>query len=216
MKLINVLSEKFVKTLNDPPYYRNLKTFDKEHWFEGVWRTINQSYRRIPGGMGDLKNDDNKKKLKNDIFSLIEGFPNDNLMVDEWYQKSIKSLKNKYEKLTIGTSQKLINMMIKYILTSYYSGGHTDEQLSINLRKNINLIHIPIDEYVIRNYGKEFKDSKDFIQNNKLGFGNNKSPWSYLELYSDYEKFQIKIREKRKVLFYNSPLELEMDILWKK
>ena len=94
MKLINVLSEKFVKTLDDPPYYRNLKTFDKEHWFEGVWRTINQSYRRIPGGMGDLKNNDNKKKLKNDIFSLIEGFPNDNLMVDEWYQKSIKSLKN--------------------------------------------------------------------------------------------------------------------------
>ena len=70
--------------------------------------------------MGDLKNDDNKKKLKNDIFSLIEGFPNDNLMVDEWYQKSIKSLKNKYEKLTIGTSQKLINMMtINIILLDY-------------------------------------------------------------------------------------------------
>ena len=56
----------------------------------------------------------------------------------------------------------------------------------------------------------------DFIQNKKLGFGKNKSSWSYLELYSDYEKFQIKIREKRKELYYNSPLELEMDILWKK
>jgi hypothetical protein len=49
-----------------------------------------------------------------------------------------------------------------------------------------------------------------------LGFGKNKSSWSYLELYSDYEKFQIKIREKIKELYYNSPLELEMDILWKK
>ena len=119
MKLINVLSEKFVKTLDDHHYHRDLKTFDKDHWFGGVWKTIVQSYM-TKGGMKDLIN--NKEKIQNDLFSMIDDFPIDKSKVDEWYESSIKYLKNKYEKLTIGTSQKLINMMIKYILTSYYSG----------------------------------------------------------------------------------------------
>ncbi len=211
MKLINVLSEKFVKTLDDHPYHRNLKTFDKDHWFGGVWKTIVQSYM-TKGGMKNLIND--KGKIQDDLFSMIEDFPIDKSKVDDWYESSIKYLKNNYPGLTIGTSQKLINMLIKYILTSHYS-RHTDEKLSFNLRKNLELIHIPIDVEVLKNCRKKFEEFKKFIHvQNKLGFGNNLSSWSNLESYSDYEKFQNKIRVKRKELRYNSSLEFEMKELW--
>ena len=130
------------------------KTFDKNHWFGGVWKTIVQSYM-TKGGMKNLIN--NKGKIQDDLFSMIEDFPNDKSKVDEWYESSIKYLKNNYPKLTIGTSQKLLNMLIKYILTSHYS-GHTDEKLSINLRKNLELIHIPIDAEVLKNCRKKFEE----------------------------------------------------------
>jgi hypothetical protein len=46
------------------------------------------------------------------------------------------------------------------------------------------------------------------IENGNNGWTNWEGP------YPDYEKFQIKIREKRKELRYNSSVEFEMKELW--
>ena len=220
MKLINVLSTEFVKKL----YHRkgrwkvNLKKFNKDKWFDGVYNSLGWRVKKSPGD--PLKYDPKlEEKLKDEIFELIYSFPDEKEKIDLWYKKTIIFISKEYP-FNMGRSQKLINLLIKYFITSYYS-GHVIQPISKKLVNHINKIHIPIDNIVLKESYKQGNSFKNFITNDgqfrkgMWSIENGNNGWTNWEgPYPDYEKFQIKIREKRKELFYNSSLEFEMKELW--
>jgi len=85
-----------------------------------------------------------------------------------------ENLRNKWSELSFGQAQKWINMTLKYWLLF----GNDRIQ---SIEKNSQYFHIPIDSYVQKGMFEE----------------KNPKPWSKLDNYHDYFKYQLKQRQKQ-------------------
>jgi hypothetical protein len=93
---------------------------------------------------------------------------------DEYHKKWCLSLKEIWHEISIGQSQKWINMTLKYWLL------FGDSRIK-NIELNAKYFHIPIDRYV-KNEMFEKKSNK---------------PWSKISEYSEYLEYQIEHRKKQ-------------------
>ena len=132
---------------------------NKDKWFDGSYSQLGWRVKKSPG---DPRQYDPKleEKLKDEIFELIYSFPDDKEKIDLWYRKTIIFISKEYP-FNMGRSQKLINLLIKYFITSYYS-GHVIQPISKKLVNHINKIHIPIDNIVLKN---SYKLTGNFFHN---------------------------------------------------
>jgi len=93
---------------------------------------------------------------------------------DLLHKKITLNLVRFWKKLTIGKSQKWINMSLKYWLLF-------GEKRILNIEKNARFFHIPIDSYVQKGMFNE----------------KNPRPWSKINEYEVYMNYQIRHREKK-------------------
>lgn len=208
------LCEEFSEVLFKRKPSINLYSFDELNWFNGVLESLK----------GSSRNDDNfdYKKLKKEelslsVFKILNSFPHDSNKVDNWYKEKIEKL-SKDENLTIGRSQKLINLLIKYHIGFYYVKNDSNE-LCERLNRNINLLHIPIDSIILKYTNLLFRDEdlklKEILTSiHYLKTIEKESCWSKLNEYDSYEIFQKYIRTKSKQ-YGVTPIEFEMRFLWK-
>ena len=188
---------------------KNCNLFIEEIWFRNIMGSIISSYRNSSDKLNVSKDG-----LKKHLYRCVDSFPqkkNDNL-VQEWYKEKI-NLTNKMFNLKIGRCQKLINLLVKY-KTLHHLWFYEDEKLK-NDRFNLNLnhLHIPIDRIILSHVRKSNTNDFKSLINNKLQFiDDNNNPWSQLNDYSVYLKFQNLFREESRV-YNKSPIFYEIE-LW--
>ncbi len=102
---------------------------------------------------------------------------------DFWHKNKCESLKSmfqsefQYDKICIGQCQKWINMTLKYLFI-------LGEDKIPGIETNYHFFHIPIDNIIQKELSNKY-------QIDKIG-----NPWSKIENYADYLKYQKKVREK--------------------
>ena len=210
---MKLLFEEFLKKIS----YRNksldLTIFNEETWFNSVWNTLNGSFRTTNGTKSSdyIKND-----IKKELFSLILSIETDFENSDSWYRKNILKLNDDF-KLSIGRSQKILNLIIKYYLGNFYLSNNP-QKIGHILNENIQRLHIPIDSIILKNLNNLYRDKDIDIRRilnstHNLITQKNPSSWSKLEDIESYIEFQKYIQSKTKEFSLN-PIELEMKYLW--
>lgn len=211
--ILKQLSLNFIKLLasrKDPSKIR-LHPYNSHDWFRGAYSTVR---RTKPGGIPLSI----RCSLMNFLFSQLPRLKPSNLdaILKKIIQKTSKS-----SGLSIGQSQKLCNMLIKYHIAYYFS----------DLDKNWNhqnawvkgvapRAHVPIDKEVLKNacllYPKIFtgRITKGYprislTKDSKISYA-----WSKVPIYNPIEVLQGHFRQLAKSKGI-SPIELEMRELWR-
>ena len=116
---------------------------------------------------------------------------------DKWMKKTSNKIIGLYsakgaKDYTLGNAQKLINIAIKYLLSSDSSR-----------RKNtlFKHCHIPIDSIIQKELFKYPFNIKQLS-----------CPWSKLNNWNEYMRYQNDVRNKAKQCGYESPIACEIDI----
>ena len=167
-------------------------------------RAIKRAYRDFSRTLRDFKlNEDDKTDLKDEWhksmlqviqevtttdFSSQEGF-------DEWHQDKTKKLQTcSKHPLTIGQSQKWINMTLKY---SFVLG----ETRISGIKRNYKLFHVAIDNII----------QDEFVKRHQLT--KIAEPWSAITNYDTYMNYQSAIRN---AVFPMIPFEVELKLFNRK
>lgn len=115
--------------------------FNPNHWFQGAYRTIQ---RRVTKGIFTQAD---KMACQNQIFDALPKLTANN------YDASVKELIENLTKnfpITIGQSQKLVNIILKYYACLYYSGRDAAWALRNTWVVDIHPVqHVPIDSIVL-------------------------------------------------------------------
>lgn len=172
--------------------FYNVLYFSSEHQCfkqKAIWRAYRDFNRTLR--FNDLKGNSDfllsiKKLWEKELIKIIEEVCNQLFLnaneFDEWHKEKTISLQeisiNNF-KLSVGQSQKWINMTLKYLLL------FGDEKIS-NISKNSFFFHIPIDNIIQERIFKRFKIEMF------------KCSWSRIENYDSYLNYQKQIRSKTK------------------
>lgn len=206
-----------------------LNTFDEEHWFRSAYGTFS---RTLLNALAEGE----KNQLRRRIFAAFRGFNDVQLdRFDARIEDLILTTANDFT-LTIGQSQKLINILLKYHACLYYS------HLTVRWNEDHGWIgrlsgkfHVPIDSIVLFRLCEVAPDEcaglvratavfregePQWTFNGKVchtrANGNRGAwfPWSKIEDYQAYFKLQNIIRGLADIQEI-SPLLYEMRYLWK-
>lgn len=205
------LSKDFVKKLINRRRKVDLTNIDYEAWFDGSWGTINESLRN-KGGYGYLR--DRKENIRAKVFQQLKSLPSKTENMSDWYKQTIFLIHDD-ELMTIGRSQKIINILVKYYIANYYFCGKTDK-IGSNIKNRLHELHIPIDRIVLKSLREKYPGFKSLINSAVQLKGQDGASWSWSNLtdYDTYTNFQNAVLNKSKSLGYSSPLEFEMNELW--
>ena len=158
---------------------------------KGIWRAYRDFSRTLrfndlkenPISIPLIKNLWEKDLLKI-IFEVCESNFSNQEKFDEWHKEktiSLTIINNNDFGLTIGQSQKWINMTLKYLFL------FGDEKIPF-ISKNAQYFHIPIDNII-----------QDRISKN-LKINRIEGSWSRIGNYDSYLEYQKEIRDKIKPL----------------
>lgn len=146
---------------------------------------IDRAYRDFSRTLHKIKHTiDSYQILKNKMLSIIDYVEHHQFETqeefDQWHKEKCDELKSDFKKhinynIYYGQTQKWINMSLKYIFAIYYGTPNGYE-------KNYKFFHIPIDNII-----QEKFESK--------GIERIAGPWSKLDNYKKYLKYQIRVRE---------------------
>jgi len=155
--------------------------FNTKEGFEiaGLKRAYQDFNRTLKKENEDQKLRNNKRYntqeyLKNELLKLISTKIENQQMFDKLHENLCVNLTKKWNELTIGQAQKWINMTLKYWLLF-------GEKRINNIEKNAKFFHIPIDNFVL----------KEMLEEKSPG------PWSKIDKYKDYFRYQEKQRNKK-------------------
>jgi hypothetical protein len=181
---------------------RSITAYDEEGWFNSSYSTIK---RTVKGGLSD----EDKKKLKRLLFSSIEDIKTFSTSeYDKWFYELVKEI-TEMSKLSFGHAQKLINILMKYHFTYFYSGFDFEWKKKYQwLVPYFDSFHVPIDRIVIGSLAQKysFKVSLDKISWSKW-------QWKDKPLYEDIQNLTREITEKSGK-YYGNRVYFEMKELW--
>lgn len=212
---MKLLFEEFHKKISFKNKSLDLTIFNEEKWFNSVWNTLNGSFRTTNG---TKSSDYNKNDIKKELFSLILSIETDFENPESWYRKHILKLNDGF-KLSIGRSQKILNLMIKYYLGNFYLSSNP-QKIGHILNENIQHLHIPIDSIILKNINNLYRDKDIRIKrilnstHSLITKKNSSSSWSRLDDIESYFNFQNFIQTKTQDESLLYPIELEMKYLW--
>lgn len=203
------LCEEFSKVLIKRKPSINLYSFDELNWFNGVEKTLKSRSKYSI-------NYEITNKTRTDFFSEIKSIikikPEE---IDSWYKQKILKLK-KENNLSIGRCQKLINLTLKYFICNYYvkEKPTVNKELGDFLVNNLDGLHIPIDRVILKEtYKSHRKKIEGFItSNSEFRVNGCKCPWTNLNNYDVYEKFQHVFREISINEYNKSPIQIEFEM----
>lgn len=158
-----------------------------------AYRDFNRTLRNLPKDVADWESV--KKKLSdalgNEILALLQTKIINQEEFTLWHQKTCYNLRtSSNEILSIGQSQKWVNMTLKYLLT------FGDEYVP-GITTNYRYFHVPIDNIIQDKFEKGYSIPK-FIM-----------PWSRIPDYDSYHKYQIAIRD---AIGQRVPIEVEFEL----
>jgi hypothetical protein len=179
--------------------FEGVKDYNEEIWFKKSWNTFSRTLELNEEKKNQLPNF--KENFKRKVFNHINEFPfTSENEIEEWYE-SFLNIEDHI--LTLGQRQKLLNILIKYFVVHEFVNGKERKKFQNSLR----FLHIPIDRIVLNRFSMLFDNSE--IKDGKI----NGTPWSKIQTYEDYIKFQNLVRyESTKVDI--TPIEFEMKFLW--
>ncbi len=206
------LCEEFSKVLIKRKPSTNLYSFDEINWFNGVEKTLKSRSKYSI-------NFQITNKTKTDFFSevntIIKIKPEE---IDSWFKEKILKL-NRDNNLSIGRCQKLINMTLKYFICNYFVKEKSiiNEEIGDFLINNIEGLHIPIDRIILRETYRLHRKKIEGVVTSNSEFRVNgcKCPWTNLNNYDIYEKFQYIFREISINEYNRSPFQVEFE-MWNK
>jgi len=159
---------------------------------------IDRAYRDFSRTLHKIKHTiDSYQILKNKMLSIIDYVEHHQFETqeefDQWHKEKCDELKSDFKKhinyyIYYGQTQKWINMSLKYIFAIYYGTPNGYE-------KNYKFFHIPIDNIIQEKFEPK-------------GIERITGPWSKLDNYKKYLKYQIRVRE-------TFPNQIPMDIEFK-
>ena len=180
--------------------FSGVKEFDEEIWFKKSWNTFSRTLILNQKKKNQLPIF--KENIKKEVFKHLDEFPltPKKKEIEDWYESF---LTKKDEILTLGQRQKLLNILIKYFVVYEFLNEDSKKKFTNSLM----FLHIPIDKIVLNRFSLIFENSD--VNQGKL----NGYPWSKLNNYEDYIKFQNLLGNKLSEINL-SPLEFEMKFLW--
>lgn len=204
--------EKFINLLKGRGSHRDLRKYDEDKWYKSAYSTIQQ---RI-GQQQDYETwyAENYCKLKKMVLDLLHRLsPNGTISLNDKIERIAKACN-----VPFGIVQKVVNIMIKYIVCNYYGDNGSFDAAVVKANypwvadeEFVKTLPIPVDSVVLKNAKQEGArcNIKPYQSTAKL----NGRPWSKINR-QDYEEFQAEVLRlvDARGMF---PLEYEMEILWK-
>ena len=204
-------STKFITKLSARrwPQHLDLTLYNQDEWFRGSYNTVQ---RRIPAGTITPKS---KNQIKIFLFSEFPKLKESSF--DQQMEEMVCSLSSKHP-LTIGQSQKIINILLKYHACRYYAGTDSAWNSANVWIADINHVqHVPVDSIVLKAiYKINPKNGTATIDGRvekKIEDKDVKTPWSKISDYETYFKIQKIVRALARSKNI-SPIEFEMKYLW--
>jgi len=215
---LEMLAQEFTKGIHIYKGKYRLIPYKQADWFTCCYFSVQ---RTIHGGLPK----DKRNLLREEIFNAIDVLQNTPSNLEE-FDKWIYDLFDKITKihqLTIGQSQKLVNILLKYHYCYYYANidQNWNERNSFIARMG-RFLHVPIDNYVLVQLKDVYKCPKVAINSAgnyaTIQINTEYVSWSRLDSpdgYSAYKEIQhfvrnIVIRQPQ----YASALHFEMQELW--
>jgi hypothetical protein len=208
------LSIQFDKNINANRKRVRLDSFDRSNWFKTAYstfaRTFNAGIKRGDEKI-EIPNELEKHEMMIMLFNKWESF--DGIEFDSFHNELVKELSN-FSGMNIGRSQKLINILTKYLFVHKRLNPHS--ALFQGLSSCEKSFHVPIDTFVIFNL-KDIPSFNGIILANrntqKLLVNDQTLSWSKLNSSDYYLDFQSKIRTESKKNG-QIPIVYEMENLW--
>ena len=204
--------EQFINMLKDRGSHRDLRKYNANKWYKSAYSTIQQ---RI-GQQQDYQTwyAKNYNKLEEMVFDLLHRLSPDRTLD---LNDEIERIANECN-ITFGIAQKVVNIMIKYIICNYYGdkGAFDSAVVKANYpwvadEEFVKTLPIPVDSIVMKSAKRE--GAKCRIVGTPASATINSRPWSKINR-ADYEEFQAEVLRlaNARGMF---PIEYEMEVLWK-
>ena len=210
---INACRE-FILLLKNRKHSRDITVFYEDKWYESAFSTVARPLGNIK--KADGKNyrkwhDENYGKMKKMILDLLSRLsPNGTVSIYDEMQKIVEACD-----VPFGVVQKIVGIMIKYIVTNYY-GEFDSEAVGekypwVKDEEFVKKLPIPVDSKVLWNL-KERGSTLNITQIGDYAKING-LPWSRIDI-DIYKKIQEGVARMagRMGMF---PLEFEMYCLWR-
>jgi hypothetical protein len=145
----------------------------------GIRRAYRDFNRTLPlDSENQTERDKNRKRVENLLIQklnyLLEHSFDDQNDFDKYHKTICNEIVNSWNKLTIGHVQKWVNMTLKYWLL-------IGEKEIKGIELNYKFFHIPIDSIILEQF---------------FGEKNPPIPWSKINDYDNYFKYQEKLRSE--------------------
>ena len=208
--------ESFINMLLTRKPKRDLRKFDENKWYESAYSTVARPLgvmKRNQGGY-DSWYSKNYNKLKDMILDLLRRLsPNGTVDMND----EIEDIANECN-VPFGVVQKIVNIMIKYMVCNYYGDKGTFDSAVVKANYPwvadedfIKTLSIPVDSIVLKRAKREGARCR-IIATQALVTINGR-PWSRINR-QDYEEYQAEVLRlaNARGMF---PIEYEMEVLWK-
>lgn len=195
---------------------RDLRKFNENKWYESAYSTVARPLgvmKRNQGGY-DSWYSKNYNKLKEMILDLLRRLsPNGTVNIND----EIERIANECN-VPFGVVQKIVNIMIKYIVCNYYGDNGTFDSAVVKANYPwvadedfVKTLPIPVDSKVLKSAKHEGATCR--IIGTQASATINGRPWSRINR-QDYEEYQAEVLRlaNARGMF---PIEYEMDVLWK-
>ena len=208
--------ESFINMLLTRRPKRDLRKFNENKWYESAYSTVARPLgvmKRNQGGY-DSWYSKNYNKLKDMILDLLRRLtPNGTVDMND----EIEDIANECN-VPFGVVQKIVNIMIKYIVCNYYGdkGAFDSAVVKANYpwvadEDFVKTLSIPVDSIVLKSAKRE--GARCRIIGTRASATINGRPWSRINR-QDYEEYQAEVLRLANAcgIF---PIEYEMEVLWK-
>ena len=210
----NKKCREFILLLKNRKPSRDITVFYEDTWYESAFSTVARPLGNIKKADGkDYRKwrDENYGEMKKMILDLLSRLsPNGTVSIYDEMQKIVEACD-----VPFGIVQKIVGIMIKYIVTNYY-GEFDSEAVGekypwVKDEEFVKKLPIPVDSKVLWNL-KEREANLNITQIGDYAKING-LPWSRIDI-DIYKKIQEEVARMagRMGMF---PLEFEMCCLWR-
>lgn len=212
--LFNEKCREFILLLKNRKPSRDITIFDEDTWYNSAHSTVARALGNIKKADGEdyrKWREENFEKMKEMILDLLSRLsPSGTVnLYDE--MERIANVCN----VPFGIVQKIVGIMIKYIVANYY-GGFDSETVGkkypwVKDEDFVKTLPVPVDSRVLWNLKElgsrlPIKQFGDYAKISGL-------PWSRIDvnIYREIQKEIARMAEAKGMF----PLEFEMDSLWR-
>lgn len=206
----------FINLLKNRKPSKNITVYCEDVWYASAFSTVARALGVLKKRDGENYRQwhkENAEKMKSMILDLLSRLsPFGTISIYEEMQRIANACDVPY-----GIIQKIVGILIKYIVTNYY-GGFNQAEIGkrypwVKDEDFVKTLPIPIDSIVLWRL-KDLGSGLAISQHGSCYAKINKTPWSRIDM-DTYQKIQDEVKRMANAVG-KFPLEFEMGDLWKK